>query len=113
MPPLVRMVERWCNERRWEPVSARSCFVPRTAIDPLSRLRFTRVGPVTIHYRRPFMPVTPPLRAFGRALVVALVVATPGVARADQINIGLGWQVTAPAGYLPQPAGPLGQLENF
>jgi hypothetical protein len=29
------------------------------------------------------------------------------------INIGLGWQVTAPAGYLPQPDGPLGHLENF
>jgi hypothetical protein len=52
------------------------------------------------------------LRAFARALVVALL-ASPGVARADMMNIGLGWQVTAPAGYLPQPDGPLGQLENF
>jgi hypothetical protein len=59
------------------------------------------------------MPVRFPLRALGRALVVALVVASPGVARADMINIGLGWQVTAPAGYLPQPDGPVGQLENF
>jgi hypothetical protein len=54
-----------------------------------------------------------PFCAFGRALVVVLVLASPGVVRADMINIGLGWQVTAPAGYLPQPDGPLGQLENF
>jgi hypothetical protein len=59
------------------------------------------------------MAMRHPFCAFGRALVVALVVTSPGVARADTINIGLGWQVTAPAGYLPQPDGPVGQLENF